>query len=160
MAGNLQRVLRGWDDDRGISRDWPPMTDEGTAAGTTDEWETVVYQTPILGLTVSVDRATIESKAIDHSEDWSSLEQCRLVLEDPLLVCRSQHDDEPDRLMFFREAEITTRHVRYVRAIADESRGGEAKMKMISIHPREVIGSIGVRIYPVLGTETTDDSDD
>ena len=61
--------------------------------------------------------------------------------------------------MFFREAEITTRHVRYVRAIADESEGGPAKMKMISIHPREVIGPTGAQVYPVMGLEATDDSD-
>ena len=160
MAVDLRRALGGWDDGCGISRDWPPMTDEGTTAGPTDEWETVVYQTPTLGLTVSVDRATIESKAIDHSGDWSNLEQCRLVLEDPLLICRSQHDDEPDRLMFFREAEITTRHVRYVRVIADESKGGPAKMKMISIHPRQVIGRTGAQIYPVAERGATDESDD
>ena len=62
--------------------------------------------------------------------------------------------------MFFREAEITTRYVRYVRAIADESRCGPANMKMISIHPREVIGRSGAQKYPVAERGATDESDD
>jgi len=116
-----------------------------------------VFKTPWPGMTVSVDRQTLERKVLKHNQAWANLEQCRAVIEEPSDVFRSQHSQYPDRLMFYGPAQTTTENVKFVKVVADFSAGLEGTMK--SIHPKANFGVTGPRVYPIPDAESTTDAD-
>jgi hypothetical protein len=124
-------------------------------SGSTSDFDIVaVYTTPLEGLTVSLDRSTLEAKTIEHGVAWVSLEQCQLLFEDPELIYESQHEWAKGKLLFYRRPFITTPYVKYVRGVADFRFG--AVGRIISVHPKRGIGNTGPQVYPTASTETTD----
>lgn len=113
-----------------------------------------VFTTPIGGLEVSIDRSTLEAKALQHGQAWVNLEQCRLVFEEPVAVYESQHQDMEGVLLFYRPALITTPQVKFVRGVADFNYGSVGRI--VSLHPRRAIGNTGFQLYPMLDAETGD----
>lgn len=112
----------------------------------------LTVETP-LGLSVTLDEETLSRKAAKHGPAWANVEQCKSVFEDPELITTSQNPGQETSLMFFRKADITTPTVKYVRGIADFSKGEPGIIT--SIHPRKKIGPTGEELYP-LDEEMTD----